>query len=142
LAIEDRRHREALERSSPDAGRADMAGGLRKMFADHAKKELPGLAAYALTKLAQAGARSKWDWRNPNTTTYWRPEPNRGVTAKERSRDSTEASGLPDAEGRLISSDLRARDHWGTGDIRPAEEVFTAEDMAAMNRRRWRGRYY
>jgi hypothetical protein len=54
---EDRAQRERLERASPDMARLDRVGGLNKIAAGAAGRELPGLAAYVLMRGMQARGR-------------------------------------------------------------------------------------
>jgi hypothetical protein len=68
-AIEARRHRECLERGSPtDAGRFNFVRDFNKAAAAYTRRELPGLEAYEILRMAQAGARSRWDWADTENT--------------------------------------------------------------------------
>jgi hypothetical protein len=139
-ANEDRIHRERLERGSPtDRDRFNFAKDFNQRAADYAKREINGLVAYALLKMAQDGTRqSKWDWENPNTVTAWRPEQSRDGTAKERGDAFTEGGRIGDAEGRMRGGNP---DHLASGRVEAIEpEWLTIEEMrtvAGIKARRW-----
>lgn len=52
------------------------------------------------------------------------------------------AGNVRDLDGQITGDARTERDHFGTGDVSDAMDVLTAEDFAAMMRRRWRGRYF
>ncbi len=124
-----------LVRAADDGSGAARQGAMlaeakqddRRSGADHRQADADAAAGRSRRVLASAFADSA-EWHSS-------AQREAGAAAKEGQQ-------VGDAEGRLRSGDPRAKDLWGAGSISDAMDVLSAEDMAALAARRWRGRFF